>query len=259
MSEFHIPFNGNKKLETLIEKAREDQELETLLRASNVTAIDRLGYNDHGPTHIKIVANSSLRMLRILIKKGIIPSVVKDYQLKNEDAEIIVVLASILHDIGHAIHRKRHELLSTFLAGPLIERLTDKLYFPPEKNIIKFETLHAIYSHEADTKPLTIEGGVMKIADALDMTKGRARIPYQAGSVNIHSISAMAIEQVNILEGEGKPVEVVIYMSDSAGIFQVDELLKSKIRTSGIEKMISVEARLLKDGQEKVLKKFSFS
>ncbi|MCD6233289.1 HD domain-containing protein [bacterium] len=258
MSEFHIPFNSNKKLEVLISKVKEDTELNTLLRMSNVTAIDRLGFNDHGPTHIKIVANSSLRMLRILVKNKVVPNIVKDYNLENEDAEIVVVLASILHDIGHAVHRRGHELLSTVMSSSIINRLLSSIYKGEEGTIVKFEALHAIYSHESGIKPLTIEGGVMKVADALDMEKGRARIPYKAGSVNIHSISAMSIEKVDILEGTERPLRIVVHMSNPAGIFQVDELLKEKVNTSGIEKMLTIEAQLIKNGEEKVLKNFQF-
>ena len=258
MSEFHIPFNGNKKLEVVISKVIKDVELNTLLRMSNVTAIDRLGFNDHGPTHVKIVSNSSLRMLRILVKHGVVPSIVKNYSLQNEDAEIVVVLASILHDIGHAIHRRRHELLSTLIAPPIIGRLLDNLYAKDTETIIKFETLHAIYCHESNIQPLTIEAGVMKIADALDMEKGRARIPYKTGSINIHSLSAMSIEKVDILEGTKRPLKVIVHMSNPAGIFQVDELLQDKVQTSGIKEMLTVEARLMKDGKEEVIKDFQF-
>jgi metal-dependent HD superfamily phosphatase/phosphodiesterase len=116
--------------------------------------------------------------------------------------------------------------------------------------------LHAIYSHEPETRPLTIEAGVIKIADALDMEKGRARIPFKIGSINIHSTSAMAIEKVEILEGEKKPIKIIIVMSNPAGIFQVDELLKKKIKTSGIDAMIEVEARLIENGKETIFKKY---
>jgi len=255
MLPFNIPCGENKKLATVIERVKNDEEIETLLKMSNVTAIDRMGYNDHGATHVRIVANSALYMLRILIKKGVIPSIVKDYELTNEDAELVIVLASILHDLGHAIHRQGHEVMSTVFAAPIIERLLEGIYEGPEKTIVKFEILHIIYSHEPNVTPLTIEGGVMKVADALDMEKGRARIPYQIGSVNIHSVSAMAIEKVEIKEGEERPIKVIIHMSNPAGIFQVDELLREKMKTSGVEKFFTIEAMLRQDGEEKLLKK----
>lgn len=255
MLQFNIPTESNQKLTTIIERVKQDSEIETLLKMSNVTAIDRLGYNDHGATHVKIVANSSLYILRILIKKGIVPSVVENYKLENQDAEVIVVLASILHDMGHAIHRQGHEVMSTVFTASIIDRLLEGIYQEPEKTIIKFEILHAIYSHEPSQVALTIEGGVMKIADALDMEKGRARVPYKIGSINIHSLSAMAIEKVEIQEGEERPVKVIIHMSNPAGIFQVDDLLREKINTSRVGQYFTFEARLMKDGKEEPLKK----
>ncbi len=255
MLQFNIPCEKNKKLATIIERVKKDTEVETLLKMSNVTAIDRMGYNDHGATHVRIVANSSLRILRILIKKGIVPSIVKNYNLQNEDAEVVIVLASILHDLGHAIHRQGHEVMSTVFAASIIERLLEGIYEEPEKTIVKFEILHTVYSHEPNVVPLTIEGGVMKVADSLDMEKGRARIPYHIGSVNIHSLSAMAIDKVEITEGEERPIKIIIHMSNPAGIFQVDDLLREKINTSGVEKFFTIEARLIKDGKETLLKK----
>jgi metal-dependent HD superfamily phosphatase/phosphodiesterase len=257
LPKFNIPIRENQKLEKLISKVRRDKALNTLLRMSNVNAIDRMGYNDHGPVHVKIVANLALEMLRILIRKGIKPSIVENYGLKNEDAEVVVVLGAILHDIGMAIHRQGHEILSTFFASSIIDHLIGDIYKnEEEKTMLKYETLQTIYSHRSGIKPLTIEAGIVKVADALDMEKGRARIPYQIGMINIHSVSALAIEKVKILEGEEKPLKVIILMSNSAGIFQVDELLKEKIMTSGIEKMLEIEARIIKEGKEEIFKKY---
>lgn len=257
LPKFNIPFEGNKKLEQLIEKVRRDKSLNTILRMSNVNAIDRLGYNDHGPVHIKIISNIALKIFRLLVKRGIIPNLVKNYGLKQEDAEIVVVLGSILHDIGHAVHRESHEVLSIIFAMPIIDKLLKEIYQKEEeRTIIKYETLQTIFSHDSKIIPLTIEGGVVKVADALDMEKGRARIPYRIGRVNIHSTSALAIEKVEIWGGKEKPIKVIILMSNPAGIFQVDELLKEKILTSGIDGLVAVEARLIKDGKEELFKKY---
>jgi len=258
MVEFSVPWEDNEKLKVLVERIKGDVELNTLWKASNIIAIDRLGYNDHGPVHVKIVANMALRMLRILISKGIVPSVVKNYGMKNEDAEIIVTLASALHDIGHAIHRTEHENNSLVLAVPIIDRILEGIYDGEEKTIIKAETLHAIFSHRANIIPLTIEAGVVKIADALDMEEGRARIPFKIGKVNIHSVSALAIKEVSVMEGEKKPLKIRIKMRNSAGIFQVDELLKNKIETSGLKDMIEVVAEVIGEKEEKIIDKVMF-
>ncbi len=253
MTEFVVPCENNEKLCKMVEKIRKDVELNTLWKASNIIAIDRMGFNDHGPVHVKIVANLALKMLRILVSKGIVPSVVKNYNMSVEDAEVIVVLSSALHDIGHAIHRTEHENNSLILAAPIIDRLLNGIYHDEEKTIIKAETLHAIFSHRAEIMPLTVEAGIVKIADALDMEEGRARIPFQMGEVNIHSVSAMAIKEVSVVEGDKKPLKIRIKMRNSAGIFQVDELLRNKIKTSGISEYVEVVAEVMGDKEEKIV------
>jgi len=116
------------------------------------------------------------------------------------------------------------------------------LVYPPEAaTIMSSEILHAIISHQASVRPLTLEAGVVKVADSLDMERGRARIPYEAGRINIHSVSALAIEKVSIEDGLKKPISIRIEMSNPAGIFQVDNLFANKIRESGLEEYIDVE------------------
>ena len=258
MVEFSVPCGDNQKLKILLQKIKEDVELNTLWKASNIIAIDRLGYNDHGPVHVKIVANLALKMLRILVGRGVRPNIVRDYDMTNDDAEIIVVLASALHDIGHAIHRTEHEQNSLPLSIPIIDRLLEGIYEGEEKAIVKAEILHAIFSHRAEIIPLTLEAGVVKIADALDMEEGRARIPFQMGEINIHSVSAMAIKEVSVMEGGEKPLKIKIKMRNSAGIFQVDELLKNKIETSGIRHLVEVQAEVVGEHEERIVEKVEF-
>lgn len=116
--------------------------------------------------------------------------------------------------------------------------------------------LHAIVSHEEPHKPLTLEAGIVHVADALDMEKGRARIPFQAGKVDIHSVSALSIEKVGIQEGDEKPVAVNITMSNPAGIFQIDQLLRPRIEDSGLRNYIHVAAEITGEKEPKILEKF---
>ena len=250
-----IPIKDNRKLERLIGLVDNDLELQTLWRCANVTAIDRMGYSDHGPIHAKIVANAALKMLRILVKRGVEPSVVRDYGLGVEDAEVIVFLAAILHDIGMSIIRERHEYFSVQLAQGILRRYLPAIYSPEEAVIVSSEVLHAILCHHAPRKPLTLEAGVVKVADALDMEKGRSRIPFEAGKVDIHSVSALSIEEVDIEEGEEKPILIRVKMTNPAGIFQVDNLLGAKIKGSGLEDYIHVEA-IIGEGGERIIERF---
>ena len=228
-------------------------------------AIERMGYTDHGPTHVKIVANLSLKLLRILVeKKLIIPSIVQNYGMKNDDAEVVVVLASIFHDLGMIVQRNNHEKYSAFLAMEFFGKFLTSTYNEEEQAIIISEVLHAIVCHEQppSNEPthriLTKEAGIVGIADALDMEAGRARIPFQAGKIDIHSVSALSIEKVDIelAEGGGKPINIKIKMSNSAGVFQIDELLKPRIVNSGLEQFFHVVAEITGEKETRIIEKF---
>jgi metal-dependent HD superfamily phosphatase/phosphodiesterase len=97
------------------------------------------------------------------------------------------------------------------------------------------------------------------VADALDISQGRSRIPYQAGYVDIYSISAAAIDNVEIVEGEEKPIQINILMNNSAGLFQVDELLKKKLLGSGIEKYVKIRAYIERRREKKLIKEFEIN
>src|SRR4030042_2746318 len=241
---FNIPFHNNAKLKHVIAKVKADKKLHSYWKCSNVMAIDRMGYTDHGPTHVKIVANLALRLLRILVDKQVTPSIVKNYGMRNEDAEVVVVLGSIFHDLGMVVARNDHEKYSVLLALEFIERCLTPVYSEEERAIICSEVLHAIVTHEQPSKPLTVEAGIVSIADALDMEAGRARIPFKAGKIDIHAVSALSIEKVEIIEGEKKPITIKIMMSNSAGVFQIDELLKPRIEKSGLQEYFHVIAEI---------------
>lgn len=239
-----------------MERIREDKKLHVFWKCANTMAIDRMGYTDHGPTHVKIVANLALKLLRILLNLNIKPSIVKNYGLTNEDAEVVVVLGSIFHDIGMVVIRNDHEKYSALLASEFIEKFLNSIYSEEERAIITSEVLHAIVAHEQPNIPLTLEAGIVGIADALDMDEGRARIPFEAGKIDIHSISALSIEKVEIIEGKKKPITIKILMSDAAGVFQIDELLKPRIEKSGLKEYFHVTAEISCNKNHQIIEKF---
>lgn len=237
----NIPTKKNKKLEKTIKFIENDIEVTTLWRCSNVMSMERRNLNDHGPIHIKIVANRAMKLLRMLIKNGVEPSIVKNYGMTVEDAEVVILLSSVLHDLGLAIVREKHEVYSVLLARDLLKRFLPTMYNIEESTIMTSEILHAVLTHHEPSYPQTLEAGIVKVADALDMEKGRARIPYEEGRLNIHTISAFAIEKVDILDGDEKPITIAIKMNNPAGVFQVDNLLLKKTRGSGLEKYLQVK------------------
>jgi metal-dependent HD superfamily phosphatase/phosphodiesterase len=240
----NVPVRGNRKLRSLIERANDDLELKAWWHVSNVNAVARMEINDHSWVHIQIVANIALKMLRQLTKHHVQPAMVRDYGMTNDDAEIVVTVAALTHCVGMSIHRLGHEDFSLFLAEPKLRELLDGLYDEPDRTVIVSEVLQAIISHRADGQPLTVEAGIVRVADALDMAKGRSRIPFERGRVSMHSLSAAAIEDVHILDGEERPIRIEIRMNNSSGIYQVDGLLKAKLRGSGLEPYVEVVAHI---------------
>lgn len=254
--EMRVPDRHNPRLQQTMEWVNGNDELYGLWIASNVTAIERLGMSDHGPVHVKIVMNLAVRLLRLLVDGGVQPSAVSTYDLDGEDAEVVVALASLMHDLGMSIHRADHESYSLFLANGLLRELLPTLYPRATAAVIQSEILHAIIGHRSAGKPLTLEGGIVRIADALDMAKGRSRIPFEAGSMGIHSVSAQAVDEVKIGPGSEKPVRITIDLANSAGIFQLDQLFREKLKGSGLEPFIELEAFLEGETERRLFREF---
>lgn len=252
-----IPVEGNKLLEKVLAGINGNREIKTLWKIINVNAIDRLGMSDHGPTHFNIVAANGIKIARILGKRGIKMSIGNDFALNQDYAEVVIFLACIMHDLGMSIHREGHEEFSLFLAQPLLKEVLHDLPVE-ERTVVVSEVLHAIISHRAYGKPSTIEAGIVRIADALDMGKGRSRITYRRGEMNIFSVSDNAIDKVELGEGKDRALEIKIYMENPAGIFQVDDLMTEKIRGSGLEKYVEVDAYLVENGKVRLFKEFEF-
>lgn len=253
----NLPTRHNDKLRQLVARVDLDVELHTLWHCANVNAVDRAGITDHGEVHIKIVANIALKLVRLLLEAEVPMGVVREHKLSADEAEVVVVLAACLHDLGIGIHRSNHEQFSLVLAERKARELLDGLYGLRERTILVAETLHAVIAHRWDVECLTTEAGVVKVADALDITEGRSRIPFEAGKTDIHAISAMAIDHVDIHKGDETPIVVEIAMNNSAGIFQVDELLKRKLRSSGIAPYVRVVARIEGETEKRILEFYS--
>jgi len=182
--------------------------------------------------------------------------VVRDYGYTREDAEVIVVLTALTHCIGMSVHRHGHEDFSLFLAEPKVRELVEGIYEEPDLTAVVSEVLQGIISHRADGEPLTLEAGILRVADALDMEQGRSRIAFERGRVGIHSLSAAAIEEVEITDGEEKPIRISIRMNNSSGIYQVDGLLKAKLRGSGLEPYVEVIAHIDTEAEKRLVPVF---
>ena len=251
------PTRGNRRLERFLEAVNADSHVKALWHVSAVNASRRLGLTDHSWVHIQIVLNIGLRLARLLFRRGISPSVTADYGMSDHDAEVVIAAACLFHCVGMSIHRNDHERYSLFLTADRLGSLLEGVYEEPEQTVIVSEAMHAIIGHRSrGGEPFTVEAGILRVADALDMARGRSRMEFEAGRLDIHSISAYAIEDVKISPGQDRAVRVEIAMSNSAGIYQVDELLANKLRGSGLEEHIEVIARIDAEHEKRLLTVF---
>jgi len=255
-AQIRAPSRGNRRLEALLAGVNADPEVRSWWHMAQIQS-ERLGMSDHSWVHVQVVLNIALRLLRLLVKGGVEPAMVTDHGLRDRDAEVVVAAGALLHDVGMSIHRADHEAYSLFLAERKLRELLAEVYKDPaERTVVIAESLHAIIGHRRRGEPYTVEGGVVRVADALDMAHGRSRLPVEAGQMGIHAISAAAIDRVEISAGEERAVRIEIAMNNSAGIFQVDDLLATKLRGTPLEGSVEVVAMVEGDSEKRLLTEF---
>ena len=223
-----------------------DEETNTLLNLANYIAVRKMGYNDHGPIHARIVTANGVRLLKIILdSKDLKLDSIDGLGMTEDDAHVIVVAGCFLHDIGNAVHREEHEIFSVILGKGLLERILPGLYPDQSKRTaVTEQILHALYAHDVGENALTIESAIVVIADGCDITKGRGRLSYDMGKHDIHSISALSIESVDIHKGKTKLIEIHVSMTNSAGIYQVQETLGNKVAKCPLRDYIEIVADL---------------
>lgn len=229
------------------------EEVVAYVETQNVNSAVRLDYTDHGTQHIGIVRDRALELLELLYEDVELGVRDHDLGLGYEEARVVVACAATLHDVGHIVHRDEHTKHSLLIADDLLDDILE-VYPVRERVALKSEALHAIYCHHSGNDPLTPEAGIVRVADALDMTQGRSRLPYNRGERSIHTVSSQAIEEVEVLDGTDEfdaPVLVEIHMTNSAGVYQIDSLLKKKLSGSGIEEHVRIVA--VNEGQDDIV------
>ncbi|PSQ19731.1 phosphohydrolase [Halobacteriales archaeon QS_8_65_32] len=233
----------DERLNRVLEFVENDPEISVYLDAQNVNPVTRMRYNDHGTQHVAIVRNRALCLYDLLKRGNVAFNGARDQGLDEADESVIIALAATLHDIGHVVHREDHPYYSIPLAADVLDRVLPDFYDDIGDRVrLKGEVLHAILCHHTPETPLTTEAGVLRVADALDMERGRSRNPYDRGGRGINTVSSQAIRDVTLEAGESVPVLVEIEMTNAAGVFQVDSLLKAKLDDSGLEEFVRIVA-----------------
>jgi len=231
---------------------KQDEEINAIQTYANVVSITRLGFNDHGPVHMKTACKNALKMLSILHECNIPTSLEKEKAGTFADSVSAVMMAAFMHDAGMTISRKDHELYSVIITQPIINSLLNNV-LPLKDDILRRTIIRSIAEESIvghmGTHPVhSIEAGVLLIADGCDMTKGRARIPLEIASKptegDIHKYSANSIEKVHIAQGNEHPLKIEVEMNSEVGLFQVEEVLIPKIQSSPAKHLVELYAKV---------------
>ncbi|MCZ7574300.1 MAG: YHS domain-containing protein [Ardenticatenaceae bacterium] len=223
-----------------------DPHVLTLWDLTGYMAVEKCGLNDHGQMHAQIVAANALQFLSLLMAGGVEPDVAKSGAGSGEDAATVVLAAALLHDVGNLVARDDHQVYSVMLAERVLaRRLADLSFNPAQAQILNGFILSAIASHDCTPTPVTLEGAIVAVADAADMTRGRGQVAFDRGQADIHAVSAMAIREVTIRAGVETPVHIEVVMDNPAGLFQVEKLLAYKLIHAGLERYVSLQARVV--------------
>ena len=253
-SAIHADLQGFPKALAAYDLLRTDPEALAHWDMANYITMRKLGYNDHGRVHAFITGAASMAITELLLEAGVKGDVMESGVGDADDMYLVVILGTMLHDIGNQIHRVGHEAHGVVLALPIIDRILGTLYADPFKRAkVRSFVLGAINSHDLNPPPLTIEGGITAVADGTDITKGRGRKAFALGSVDIHSISALAVDQVVIERGRHLPVLINVTMNNSAGIFQVEEVLAPKVIRTPLRPFVELRATTRPHGEEQIL------
>ncbi len=232
----------------IAELLTQDTEVQQMQEYANTVSIVRLGYNDHGPVHMRTVTRNAVLMLDLLKASGIRTSIESENSGTFDESLSAVILAAFLHDLGMAMGRQDHELHSATLAMPLIDRILADVYRDnlEKRIVVRSVALEGIIGHMANRKINSLEAGLILIADGCDMEKGRARIPLvlntEPRAGDIHKYSANSIEKVMIAAGDPKPIRVSVEMLSDVGFFQIEEVLLPKVNASPAKQYVELYA-----------------
>ncbi len=237
----------------------EDAEIKALQDYANEVSIRRLGFNDHGPVHMRKVVKNALKFANLLQANRIPMSLEAEEIGTFEDSVFVLFAAGLLHDIGMTVTRQDHERYSAELAQPIVDRYLE-LYCPGDtrrKVILRSMIMECIVGHMAAIRIHSLEAGLILVADGCDMEKGRARIPMllntEARVGDIHKYSSSAVERITITGGTAKPIRIEIEMSQSVGFFQVEEVLFPKLSVSPARPFIELSAGIIGESPRKYL------
>ncbi|VVB57339.1 Uncharacterised protein [uncultured archaeon] len=238
---------GFPKAWALSQSLIEDPQYISILEAANALVVNRMGYSDHGRTHALVVATNALMLLQAGQTLGWEPSFGKKEANASPDfadSAVVVMLGALMHDLGNSIAREKHWEFSVQLAQPILERLLSRAYREPVRQKMILNILEVVQSHDSAVCSYSLEGSIVKLADAMDCEGGRSRLPPAQANPNkrFHD-SSQAVDFVHLGPvAKGKPLPIWFELNDKAGLFQLEEIVAKRLETGVLGEKVVVEA-----------------
>ena len=146
------------------------------------------------------------------------PAMVTDHGMRDRDAEVVVAG-------GRAAARRRHVDPPRRPRGlqPLPRRAQAaraarrRLQGAAERTVVIAESLHAIIGHRRRGEPYTVEAGVVRVADALDMAQGARGCRSRRARWGSTRSPPRRSTRSRSRPARSAPVRIEIEMNNSAG------------------------------------------
>ena len=251
-----VPTRGNRRLEQLLDAVNADPQVKAWWHMAGINA-QRLSLTDHSWVHIQIVTNIALRLARLLFRRGVRPAMVVDHGMTERDAEVVIAAGALFHCVGMSIHRTDHEGYSLFLTADRLGGLLARVYDEPERSVVVAEAMHAVISHRSIGRSADRRGR-RSSAWPTRSTWPRAARAWSSRPDAWTSTRSPPTRSTRSASrpGDEKAVRVEVEMSNSAGIYQVDEGLGAKLRGTPLAEHIEVIARIEAEHEKRLVPVF---
>ncbi len=162
-----------------------------------------------------------------------------------ENSASVVVLGALLHDVGNSVARAGHQQWGLTVAKPILEEVLSSAYKSAEaREKMLLNIMETILTHDESMYASAMEASCVKIADGMDCESGRSRLPWKGHNAdNRYGKSAMSIYYMHL--GPDTPdrrLPIWAEMGDATGLFQIEQVLEKKIKSSALDGRVVVEA-----------------
>jgi len=243
----------NTRLQRIVDRINQDDELYMLWRCANVNAATAR-MSDHGRCMCR--SSPTLRSSCSVCWSGTASSRRSSPSTRRERRRRGGGRArGAAARRGHGDSSRRPRALQPDPRHAQLRELLDGVYDLAARTVMLAEVLHAIIAHRSDGRPLTLEAGIVRVATR--WTWPRAAHASRSSWPGQHPLALGGGDRpYRDPAGEQQASADRREMLNSAGVFQLDALLKEKLSGSGLEPYVEVIATIQGEAEKKLIEVF---